>query len=225
MTVIESISPNTTVADLAVRYAGASRVLHRHDLDFCCHGHVSMERACADANLDANQILREIEAEAPADPNFEAWNEQSLDALLEHILVNFHEAHRQELPRLIEMARKVERVHAEKASCPKGLAAHLEFMHEELEAHMQKEEQVLFPLIKAGRGSMAQMPVQVMEQEHRDHGKNLERMRELAQNFEAPDEACGTWRALFLGVAELERDLMNHIHLENNILFPRALRS
>ena len=225
MTTLDSITPATTVADLAVQLAGASRVLHRHRLDFCCHGQVSLEQACADAGLDVKRLLEEIEAEAKSDPDFEAWNEQSLESLITFILENYHEGHRQELPRLIEMAQKVERVHGEKASCPKGLAAHLAFIQDELEAHMQKEEEVLFPMINAGNGAMAAMPVQVMESEHRDHGRNLEHMRKLAHDFVPPEEACGTWRALYLGVAELERELMNHIHLENNILFPRALRS
>ena len=89
---------------------------------------------------------------------------------------------------------------------------------------MQKEEQVLFPMILSGRGAMAAMPVSVMEEEHRDHGKNLERTRALTNDFIAPESACNTWRALYLGLAELERDLMEHIHLENNVLFPRALQ-
>jgi regulator of cell morphogenesis and NO signaling len=94
-----------------------------------------------------------------------------------------------------------------------------------MESHMQKEEQILFPMIRAGRGRMALMPVQVMEQEHRDHGENLALMRKLASDFVAPEEACNTWRALYLGLAELESELMAHISLENHVLFPRALRS
>ena len=225
MTARSAFTPSTTVADLAVRFAGASRVLHRHQLDFCCHGQVSMQEACEKAGLDVQAILDEIERAAPTEPDFEAWTDRPLNELIDHLLKDFHEAHRAEVPRLLSMARKVESVHGEKATCPQGLAAHLAFMQDELESHMQKEEEVLFPLIQAGRGAMAAMPVQVMEQEHQDHGKNLARLRELAHDFETPDEACGTWRALYLGLSELERDLMTHIHLENNILFPRALRS
>jgi regulator of cell morphogenesis and NO signaling len=145
--------------------------------------------------------------------------------LIEHILVHFHAAHREELARLVAAAHKVERVHADKPSCPRGLAAHLARMSEELEEHMQKEEQVLFPMILAGRGRMVAMPVQMLELEHRDHALHLQRTRRLATDFVPPPEACGTWVALYLGLAELERDLMQHIHLENNVLFPRALRS
>jgi regulator of cell morphogenesis and NO signaling len=200
-------------------------VFHRHGLDFCCNGRISVAAACQKAGLDPDALLEEVRAEEAGEPPLERWDEAPLDAVIDHVLARFHEGHRAEVPRLIEMARKVEQVHGEKASCPIGLAAHLEKMATELESHMQKEEQILFPLIKAGRGRMAQMPVQVMEQEHKDHGANLAQMRKLATDFAPPEEACNTWRALYLGLAELEAEVMEHISLENNLLFPRALRS
>jgi len=218
------LHPDQSLGRLAATHAGASRVFHRHGLDFCCGGSVGLADVCAANGLDVDALLAEIRAETrPA--GFERWDERPLGELIDHVLARFHEPHREELPRLVAMARKVEDVHAEKATCPHGLAAHLERMAEELELHMQKEEQVLFPLVRAGRGGSAMMPIQVMEQEHRDHGENLVRLRALAHGFEPPPEACGTWTALYLGLAELERELMEHIHTENNILFPRALRS
>ena len=116
-------------------------------------------------------------------------------------------------------------MHADKADRPRGLAEHLARLADELEQHMQKEEQVLFPLIRAGRGAIAATPVQVLEHEHKDHALNLAHTRALAHDFVPPESACNTWRALYLGLEQLERDLMQHIHLENNVLFPRALRS
>ena len=219
----QDITPAQSLAELAVTRAGASRVFHRHDLDFCCNGNITLEQACQSRQLDAEKLIEEIRGEEQAEDGFERWDEAALDALIEHLLGQFHESHRAEVPRLLEMARKVEEVHADKGDCPKGLAAHLARMQEELEMHMQKEEQILFPLIRSGRGPMAAMPVQVMEEEHREHGKNLMLLRELAHAYQPPQEACNTWRALYLGLAELESKLMHHIHLENNILFPRAL--
>ena len=220
-----AITPQTTLAHLAVTWAGASRVFHRHALDFCCHGQVSLDEACERRGLTVERLIEEIEAEErQGEDSFERWDEESLPALIEHLLSQFHESHRAEVPRLTAMAHKVESVHGEKPACPTGLASFLERMHQELELHMQKEEEVLFPMIQAGRGRMAVMPVQAMEQEHEDHGANLARLRKLAHDYTPPEEACGTWRALYLGLAELERDLMHHIHLENNVLFPRALR-
>lgn len=220
----KSIQPTQSVGELASTLPGASRVFHRHGLDFCCGGHVSLAEACTSARLDADSVIAEIQDEASKSEDFERWDTRPLPEVIDHILARFHEPHRQELPRLLAMARKVESVHAQKDSCPHGLAELLERIAEEMELHMQKEEQVLFPLLRSGRGRMAATPIQVMEEEHRDHGKNLERLRELTKDYSPPQEACGTWSALYLGLAELQRDLMEHIHTENNILFPRALR-
>ncbi len=223
MQATSKISAQSSLADLATTHAGASRVFHQHGLDFCCGGRESLGDACARRGIDPTLLVTEIELELAAD--FERWDERPLGALIDHLLERFHEAHRAELPRLIAMAAKVEQVHADKPTCPRGLAAFLERVQDELEDHMQKEEQVLFPLLRAGRGRMASMPIHVLEDEHRDHARNLERLRALTSNYAPPDEACTTWRALYLGLAELEGDLMQHIHLENNVLFPRALRS
>lgn len=218
------IQPDSTLAELAVSHAGASRVFYKHGLDFCCNGRVSLAEACGKRGLDLAQIEGELQAAIAETPQDELVAELPLPDFVQYILDTYHAAHREELPRLTAMARKVEQVHGEKPDCPRGLAAFLEHLTEELEMHMQKEEQMLFPMIIAGRGRMVGMPISVMEEEHQDHGKNLERMRELAANFEPPEAACNTWRALYLGLAQLERDLMEHIHLENNALFPRALK-
>jgi regulator of cell morphogenesis and NO signaling len=83
---------------------------------------------------------------------------------------------------------------------------------------------VLFPALRSGnRGQTVHMPIRVMMQEHEDHGANLKRIRELSSDFALPAEACGTWRALYAGLEKLESELMEHIHLENNVLFPRTL--
>ena len=155
--------------------------------------------------------------------SFERWDEQPMTALIEHILTRFHEPLRRELTRLIEMTRRVERVHGEKPSCPKGVGDLLEQLQGELEPHMQKEEQILFPMIRDGRGFMAEGPVRVMEQDHDAAAEALVQLRELTHDFTPPEEACKTWTALYLGLAELDRELKQHIHLENNVLFPQAL--
>lgn len=220
----DKISPLHTLAELAATRAGASRVFYRHGLDFCCHGRISLAEACAKKKLDVDALVRALEQEVKQPGNFERWDERPIAELIEHVLVDFHQAHREELPRLLAMAQKVESVHGEKPSCPKGLAAHFEHVAQALEEHMQKEEQVLFPMLVSSRAHMASMPIQMMEEEHDDHARNLARIRELTHDFTLPPEACGTWTALYLGLAELEQQVMEHIHTENNILFPRALR-
>jgi regulator of cell morphogenesis and NO signaling len=212
-------SPLVTLAELAIEHPAASRVFQKHGLDFCCQGRRSLESACADRGLDAPSILAEIEASTNTPRNVAA---ESTEALIAHLVDHYHRRARAELAELVTMAAKVERVHAKREACPRGLAEHLARVHGELLLHMAKEERVLFPLLLGGQGGL-HAPVQVMEAEHRDHARYLARSRELAHDFVPPPGACATWRALYLRLSEFERELMEHVHLENHVLFPRAL--
>ncbi|MEZ6186840.1 MAG: iron-sulfur cluster repair protein YtfE [Planctomycetota bacterium] len=214
--------PSLPLATFAARIPAASRVFHRHGLDFCCGGRRSLHEACAAAGLDAHALLRELDAEA-AQPNDVTWCERPLPELIEHILTRYHAPLRAELPELADMARKVERVHAARLGVPRGLAAHLDAMNESVEFHMRNEEQVLFPLLRSGQALGALGPIRSMEQEHEEHASDLRRIRALTDDLVAPRHACTTWRARYQRRAQLERDLMDHVHLENNVLFPRAL--
>lgn len=224
MSSIETILRTDTLAQLATSRPGASRVFHRHNLDFCCHGGVSLGQACERKGLDVEALIREIEdADRGADP-VESWQDRSNGELIGYIVTHFHGPHREELPRLLSMARRVERVHGDKASCPRGLAEHLATLASDLEQHMQKEEQVLFPMLMRGDGALAGA-IRVMEQEHADAGAILASIRALTTDYQAPDDACGTWRALYMGLGQFEHDLMQHVHLETYVLFPRAARN
>ncbi len=216
-------SAATTLADLAVTHPSASRVFHRHGLDFCCHGGRPLADACAERGLDADRVVAEIATEEAATPELPRWDERSLPELVEHIVRFYHLRLRAELPDLISLAAKVETRHAEKASCPRGLRAHLEEVHQAVLEHLAKEEQILFPMILGGRGRMAAGPIHVMESEHDDHAEGLRKTRQLTADLVAPEEACPTWRALYLRLGQLESELMDHIHLENNVLFRRVL--
>lgn len=219
-----TIRPEQTLAQLAATLAGASRAFARHGIGYCCNGQKTLRAACEDKGLDVQALITEITAAARGDEEFERWDRRSLGELTAHVVERYHEPLRQELPRLLAMARRVEAVHGDKAACPRGLADLLQRAGDELLLHMQKEEQILFPLIRGGRGSLATGPIGVMELEHLDHARALEQMRALATGYAPPAEACATWRALYVGLAELDRELVQHIHLENNVLFPRALR-
>ena len=211
----------TTLAELAATGPAAARVLQRHRLDFCCGGRRSLGEACAEKGIDPEMLLAEIgRPAAPTDVRPETLPPV---ALVDFIIVRFHEPLREELGRLESLARKVERVHAAKPSCPVGLASHVAEMRVNLTEHMAKEEQILFPMIRAGFGARAHMPIKMMMQEHDDHAESLRRTRALTADLVAPDDACGTWRALYDGLRELELDLMRHVHLENNVLFPAVL--
>ena len=217
-----TLSPSATLADIATRYPAASRVFHGHGLDFCCGGQRPVGDACAEKGLRVDVVLAEIESTTtPQDAP--RWDERPLAELADFIEGYYHARLRVQLPELVRLATRVEERHAEKASCPRGLTAHLTAVHHAVLDHLAKEEQILFPMLRAGRGAQAGGPIHVMEIEHDDHRENLEQTRRLTADLVAPEEACTTWRALYLGLLELERELMEHIHLENNVLFRRAL--
>lgn len=219
------VTAQAKLADLATAWAGASRVFLRHGLDFCCKGQRSIAEACAAKGLDADALVAELQAAVTPLSDDERWDERPTAQLLTHILDQYHAAHRAELPRLLRMAQKVEAVHGDKADCPRGLAAHIEHVAQEMEQHMQKEELILFPMLLAGNFRQSGAPIAVMEEEHLEHGENLEKLRSLAHDYVPPPQACATWQALYLGLREFERDVMQHIHLENHVLFPRAARA
>ena len=202
---------------IAQQLPGATAVLRRHRLDFCCGGDATLADAARERGDDAAKIAGELRALAPlpADAPEEA------EALIDHILERYHETHRRELPELIFMARRVEEVHAGHPELPKGLSLLLEHIAEAIEEHMQKEERILFPMIRAGQGRMAVGPIAVMRHEHVEHGERLRQLEELTRDHTPPADACTTWCALYAGTRKLVDDVMQHIHLENNVLFPQ----
>lgn len=220
-----TIDGDIRVGHLAAQHPLATRVFARHGIDFCCGGGRPLADVCEDRGLDLELVLAEIEAEVETTGEPEMrWDEAPLDVLIDHILDTYHASLREELPRLLDMSAKVLGAHGyrEPEMLPE-LKGVLGALKAELEEHMMKEEQVLFPLIRQGRGATAAAPVSVMEHEHEAAAAALRRLRTLTRDYEVPDEACNTWRALWHGLADLERATHEHIHLENNILFPRAL--
>ncbi len=220
-----ALDRETPIGHIAAEYPLMTRVFARHGIDYCCGGGRPLREACEAHDLDTETVLRELEQEleGTAVPE-EGWLDSSLDDLIEYILVAFHRPLKEELPRLEQMARKVNEVHG--ARMPQvlpGLLDVLVGLRAELEAHMAKEEQILFPMIRRGHGAMAAGPISVMEHEHDSAGNALRRLRKLTGEFSVPADACNTWRALWHGLSALEQALHEHIHLENNILFPRAL--
>lgn len=211
-----------SLGELALSVPRASALFRKHDLDFCCGGRQTLLKAATRQNLDLEAIESELAA-LSATPLEKDWCSAPLSEIIDHIIVRYHDRHREQLPELILQATKVERVHAAKASVPRGLTKYLTMLHEELTSHMMKEERILFPMIKQGMGSQAGGPVSVMESEHDEAGELLEVIKHTTNNVTPPDDACTTWRALYNGINEMIDDLMNHISLENNVLFPRAL--
>ncbi len=206
------------IGQIAVELPGATAVFRRLKLDFCCGGQISLRQAVADKNLDLAAVVGELNALKRSDalPATVTPTE-----LVDHILTRYHAVHREQLPELIRMARRVEAVHRENPEVPQGLADLLETAQQELLDHMEKEETIIFPNIKAGGTAMVAYPIGIMRQEHTSHGEMLEHLMALTHDAQPPVGACNTWRALYAGIAQLGDDLINHIHLENNVLFPQ----
>jgi regulator of cell morphogenesis and NO signaling len=156
-----------------------------------------------------------------AAPSHDAPIPESTSEIIAYILERFHNGHRRDLPGLIVLARKVESVHGSRPEAPRGLADFLDEMAESLEEHMRKEEQILFPMILNGGHPMISHPIGMMRMEHDDHTSNLDNLLALTNGLKVPEDACGSWRALYEGLGELSAELKEHIRIENKILFPR----
>jgi regulator of cell morphogenesis and NO signaling len=206
-----------SLGEIAASLPGATAVFRRHKLDFCCGGAESLGEAARHKGLALAPIEAELASLSPDQPTVP----ESVEDLIQLILQRYHDVHRRELPELRALAQRVEAVHVDHPAVPKGLADRLAGIQSELESHMQKEEQILFPLMLAGGSPMIVHPIAVMRHEHDETGGELKALEALTGDLTLPAEACNTWRALYAGLAKFAEDLTEHIHIENNILFPK----
>ncbi|RTZ47504.1 iron-sulfur cluster repair protein YtfE [Candidimonas sp. SYP-B2681] len=214
--------PDQTLGTLASAVPGATRVFHDFQLDFCCGGGKTLAQAADQQGLDLQAVLAALHGLTTDPADGVDWRGVPAPELVAHIVARFHERHRMQLPEIIRLARRVEHVHAGRPGCPSGLADALEELQQELESHMVKEEQVLFPLLARGLNGPAQGPITVMRFEHQQHGNALANILRLTDDITTPANACNTWRALYGSLNAFKEDLMQHIHLENNVLFLNA---
>jgi len=222
-----SITKDTRVGDVATQYPLATRVFARHSIDFCCGGGKPLSEACGQAGIQVDALMAELDKEisSTSSPG-ERWDDKSPDTLIEHIIAAYHRPLEEELPRIEGLARKVHAVHGDKQpEMLSGILSTFLSLRQELEQHMAKEEDILFPMIRAGKTGEAGEVTADLEQEHETAGAALKRIRELTHNFALPEGACNSWRALWAGLEALETALHEHIHLENNILFPRVAKT
>lgn len=211
------ITDATTVGEIAASLAGASAIFRRHKIDFCCGGNVSLDEAARRRGI-APHLLR---AELAALAQRPTAAPQGSDELVAYILTRFHDTHRRELPELRLLAGKVEEVHRDHELVPAGLAQLLAQAQHELEDHMRKEEQILFPAILSGFKGSLFGPITVMRHEHDSHALLILRLQAVCRDFAVPQDACSSWQGLYRGVEKFVTDLMEHINLENTVLFPR----
>ena len=224
----------TTVGKLVVERPGRARVLERLGLDYCCGGGKSLSESCQDLGLDVEVVLRDIAKSDAASPGNDAANpaDLTLTQLADQIEATHHAYLRLELPRISGLAGKVAQAHGENHPQTHQVQRVFEALRTELEAHMQKEEVILFPMCRQLEGSSEvpafhcgslRNPIAVMEHEHDNAGRALAEMRKLTADYATPPDVCNTYRALMDALAGLEADLHQHIHKENNILFPRTV--
>lgn len=150
-----------------------------------------------------------------------SWVDTPTDQLIKHIEINYHQRHREQLPELIRLARRVEQVHGSHQECPNGLADHLSEIQQALESHMLKEEQILFPMLLRGEYDQSRGPISVMRFEHEQHDEGLDKLRALTNDIQPPAHSCNTWRTLYQKLHEFCQELTQHIQLENEVLFTR----
>ena len=232
-----TLTPETTVAEIAGTMPRAIPVFQRHGIDFCCGGKRALAEICSEKGIGFDAIVGELEAaDRRRSPGDTDWATEPLDALIDHILERYHKGLYEEMPRLEALADKVVSVHG--ATHPDSLPAirdTFRALKQELELHLEKEERVLFPYVRAleaaSRGlrqahtvplGLASGATEVMEREHETAGLALKSLNRLTDGYRPPDDACGSFRALYAGLEIFEADLHQHIHLENNVLFPRA---
>ena len=228
-----------TIRELVLENAVATRIFERLGIDYCCGGNRTLEQACHAADVSVDQVLESLEEaqlSSPATSQDRNWQREPLDGLISHITNTHHKYTRDATARLAPLFDKV---------CSAHGANHLELLQlrdvfnglaQELTVHLMKEEVILFPYIIRMEESViekapilpppfgtVQNPVAMMEHEHDSAGRALRSMREISRGYAAPSDACVSYQTLYKALAELEADLHQHIHLENNILFPRAI--
>ena len=238
-----NIQPDTEVRSIAMEYPATSRVFEHFGIDYYCdRGHRSLEDACEDLLISVDEVLRQLneqKSRAIADDYAAAFpfdpQTAPLASIIQHIVRRYHMTARQEIPRIQMLAEKVRRRYG--VSHPELIEVENIFraLSEDLQHHMHKEEQALFPSItgqpRIQRGAIPvlgtshgfAMPIQVMEAEHQACEDMLRRLRILTKIFQPPPEACPTLRAFYQGLAQFDSDTREHLHVENNFLFPRAL--
>jgi regulator of cell morphogenesis and NO signaling len=235
------LTPDSVLATIALQGDAYAAVLDRHHLDFCCGGKRTLLQACAAAGLDVGRVLAELDqaarTRADADAAAPSGESAPLDQLVDFIVETHHGFTRAAIARIVPLAAKVSAKHGDRHPEVAAVENVFTALAADLLPHLVREERVLFPYIRMlARGAAespvpvarppfgtVQNPVRMMMHEHDACGDLLEELRRITGDFVAPADACGSFRALYAALAELRSDLMKHISLENNLLFPRAV--
>ena len=227
-----------TLGEIAAKDLRKAEVFKKYGLDFCCGGKKTVKEACAEKGLDVTKVEQELQT---ADKNISTarplpYNDWNIDFLADYIINTHHSYVKKALPDLRSFASKVASVHGDRHPELFPISQLVDEVYEELTSHMIKEETILFPYVKQlvaskhngnllpGKSfNTIKSPISIMEQEHEVVGNKLDQIRKLSNNFSLPEDACASYSYLYKTLDEFENDLHIHVHLENNILFPKAL--
>jgi|WetSurSiteA1Bulk_404760.scaffolds.fasta_scaffold10973_2 regulator of cell morphogenesis and NO signaling len=225
-----------TLAEIMTDNVRSAIVFEEFGLDFCCRGNRLLKDACSEKNVDLQKVVNELTNLSNNGNGKENPNECQLDFLVDYIINNHHQYVRRMIPVITLHADKVASVHGKNHPETLRIADLFLAVREELEGHMMKEERILFPQIKQmiltqkensqffpPPFGTIQNPIRMMEFEHTSAGDALAQIRELSNNYSHPEDACNTFKALYSELKEFEENLHKHIHLENNILFPKSI--
>jgi len=233
-----TISPNTTVREVTLELPYSAGVFEKLKIDYCCGGEKLLGEACANAGVEINSLLRMLEQARSCQANVPLdVRGASLTELVMHILDNHHVYTKAEMTRLEPLIEKVIAAHSENHPELRRIGRLFQKLSQDLKTHMFKEEQILFPYIvqlekavlQTGLAPLAPFdtisnPIRMMMMEHDTAGELLRGLRGATANYTVPPDACPSYRSLYQGLEAFERDLHEHIHLENNLLFPRAIQ-
>ncbi len=217
------VESTTSLGAIVSANPACSRILLRYGLDFCCGGTQSLAAACAQARLPVDKVIEELRRSTDG-ATARRWDQAANHELVAHIVDRYHSGLPQDLAQLRGMADKVERVHGSKdPSRLSELALTISKLEFSLSGHLVEEETVLFPQVTDRRGDFTQEQIAELQADHDRAGRSLELIKRLTDNFVAPPEACSTWSNLYARLQAFDAEMREHIHLENNILFPRLL--
>ncbi|MBP7315720.1 MAG: iron-sulfur cluster repair di-iron protein [Chitinophagaceae bacterium] len=231
-----NVLASKTLAQIVTNNHKAASIFEKHHLDFCCKGKRTLEQACSESDIKIEEVIEQLEKVGETNGSKTNYNELSLAQLSEHIVSTHHNYVKNEMPALLGYLQKVASKHGDRHPEMNKVFQIFGAVKEEMEFHMQKEEMVLFPRIKdienqiqEGKkvvvsSSYLQSPINMMEEEHDHAGSMLAEIRNLTNNYNPPADACTTYQLSFASLQAFELDLHRHVHLENNILFPKALK-
>ena len=225
-----------TIAEIVADDYKTADIFKKYGIDFCCGGKKSLQKTCEQKQININDVISDLEKIKNSDEEISNYKEWDLDKLSQHIISKHHKYVSVNIPIITEYSEKVAKVHGHYYTEVVEINNLFKEIANELLSHMQKEEMILFPYINSLADAKRNNttipsppfgtilnPINMMEMEHENAGDIIKKIQELSNNFTPPKEACNTYRVLYAKLDEFEKDLFLHIHLENNILFPKAV--